>query len=201
MKWGWARRSRRYLGRQNSSPHIWNILKSTTWIWKTQPFKKYWRFSCSLSCSFLLSLFDHSNPSDLLLLWTSIAEFSLSFNTMKCFVSLVVVGSDLNWTVNWRTRTTDVSLVVRWLTVCLLRLGTWVWSLVWEPGSYVSRGDWVPMRQRLIPWATITETCAPRVHALQREARVLQLESSSCSLQLQKAHASNEHLMQPKINI
>ena len=143
----------------------------------------FWGFSCSLSCSVLLSLFDHSNPSDLLLLWTSIAEFNLSFNMMKCFVSLVVVvGFDLSWIVNWRTRTTDVSLVVWWLTVCLLRWGTQVWSLVWELGSYMSQGDWVPMQQLLIPWATITETCAPRAHApqqekpLQWEARVLHLE-------------------------
>ena len=113
----------------------------------------FWGFSCSLSCSFLLSLFDHSNPSDLLLLWMSIAEFNLSFNMMKCFVSLVVVvGFDLNWIINWRTRTTDVSLVVWWLTVCLLRWGTQVLSLVWELGSYMSQGDWVPMQQLLIPW-------------------------------------------------
>lgn len=80
---------------------------------------------------------------------------------MKCFVSLVVVvvGFDLNWPVNWRTRTTHAP-VVWWLTVCLLRLGTRAWSLVWELGSYMSRGSWVPMQQLLIPSATITETCA-----------------------------------------
>ena len=122
-------------------------------IWYYTYFNAVLGFSCSLSCSFLLSLFDHSNPSDLLLLWMSIAEFNLSFNMMKCFVSLVVVvGFDLNWIINWRTRTTDVSLVVWWLTVCLLRWGTQVLSLVWELGSYMSQGDWVPMQQLLIPW-------------------------------------------------
>ena len=49
--------------------------------------------------------------------------------------------------------------------------------------------------------ATTTKACMPQACAPKtREARAWQLESSLCSLQLEKAMQSNEDVIEPKIN-
>ena len=89
--------------------------------------------------------------------------------------------------------------MVQWLKVHLSMHGTWVQLLVWELRYCV------PMEQLSLCTLT-TETHSPTACALQQEnapqwkACALQLESSSCSLQLEKACTQQQRPTQPKIN-
>ena len=86
---------------------------------------------------------------------------------------------------------TESSLVVQWLRICLLTQRIQVWSLVWEDRT----------RRGVTKW----RSCAlePMLHnkgGHKGEAWALQLESSSCSLQLEKARAQQQRPCTAKNN-
>ena len=98
----------------------------------------------------------------------------------------------------WQRRqeyTLGTSLVVQWLRSQLPMQGTWVPSLVQDDPT--CHGATKPVGHK---WSHM-----PRTHGLQQEkslqweACALQLESSPCSLRLEKASGSKEELVQPKI--
>ena len=99
---------------------------------------------------------------------------------------------------DWFSNEIMTSLMVRWLRIFLTMEGTLVRSLVPEDPHMLWR-NWVHVLQLLKP-------TPPKAHALQQgktpqwEAHTLQLESNSCSLQLEKSPHSNEDAAQPKIN-
>ena len=89
------------------------------------------------------------------------------------------------------------SLVVQWLRIHLIIQGPWVQILVQE--------DSICCRTAKPCTSTAEHTC-PIVHALQQEklpqweAQALQLESSPCFPQLEKAFVQQRRPAQPKIN-
>ena len=87
------------------------------------------------------------------------------------------------------------SLVVQWLRIHLSMQGTQAQSLVQELRRHVLWSHWSHAPQHLSSHAATSEPIHPGDHALhqekppQWEARALQLESSPCSSQLEKARA------------
>ena len=100
------------------------------------------------------------------------------------------------------------SLVLQGIRINLPMQGTRVWSLVWEdptclgatrPLSHNYLSLWSRAREPLLlsPYGAIAEArvpgaCAPQEKTPQWEALTLQLESSLCAPQLEKAHTQQQ---------
>ena len=99
------------------------------------------------------------------------------------------------------------SLLVQWLRICLPMQGTQIQSLIRQDPTccgatkLVHHNYWA-----CAPCATATKSTPPRANAPQQEkppqweVHILQLESSSCWLQLEESLCSKEDPVQPKIS-
>ena len=130
--------------------------------------------------------------------WLSVSDINSLPSGPPCRVAQTVASL---WA---REQVRETSLVVWWLKISLPMQETRVRSLVWKDHS--CHGTTKPLCRNY--WAHITtEAWNPRTHALQqeklpREACTLQLESSLCSLQAEKAcMRSSEDPVKPKIKI
>ena len=123
----------------------------------------------------------------------------------KKLLKLVKIFSEINITATYQL---GASLVTQVWRIHLAVQKTWVQSLILEDSTCI--GATKPVHHNswacgLEPWVTITEACAPRVHALQQEkppqwaACAPQLESSPSSPKLEKLVPSNKDVAQPEM--